>query len=103
MKPELKECSLIFSHQDQVMLLPKEAELLASDSFCPNQMYSVGENIFCLQGHPEFTRDFAKERLDTRFKLIGEEKYAAAVASLKQKTDSAEVGNWIRNFFSSKA
>lgn len=99
MKPELNECSLIFSHQDQVVSLPKGGDLLASDPFCPNQMYSVAEHIFCFQGHPEFTPEFAKDRLDSRVNLIGKPVYEEAVGSLKKKTNSEEVGTWMRNFF----
>ena len=99
MKPALSECSLIFSHQDQVVALPKGAELLGKDDFCPYPIYSIENHVFCFQGHPEFTPEFAKGRLDARVKLIGQETYDRAVESLNSKTKANDVGQWMRNFF----
>lgn len=101
MKPELKETSLIFSHQDQVVELPSEAELLATDEFCPIQMYSIGNHILSMQGHPEFTPDFAKGRLDERVARIGSATYKAAIPTLNHKTHAKEVGSWIAQFIDS--
>lgn len=98
MQPRLDEVSLLFSHQDQVVELPPRAEHLASDEFCKYQMFSIGEHIFCLQGHPEFTPEFAKGRLDTRVESVGREKYERAVQSMGRKTHSEELGSWIRAF-----
>ena len=100
MKPELKQCSLLFSHQDQVVKLPEGAVLLAEDEFCPNQMYTIGEHILCMQGHPEFTPQFVRGRLDARKHIVGQETYDRAVESLSQKTNVAEVIEWIRRFVS---
>ncbi len=102
MQPKLTECSLIFSHQDQVVLLPRGAELLARDNFCPHQMYSIGRHILCMQGHPEFTPNFAKGRLDARVELIGKSVYDKAVESLTQQTNADQVGAWIRHFLAAK-
>jgi GMP synthase-like glutamine amidotransferase len=98
MTPELKQVSLLFSHQDQVVELPTGAELLGTEEFCPNQMYSIGNHIFCLQGHPEFTPAFSRARLDSRIALIGKEVYDKAIQSLTQKTNAEEVGQWLKNF-----
>jgi len=63
--PEAKSKSyeIVESHQDQVLELPPEAKLLASSEKCPNEMYQVPANnphIFCIQGHPEFTIEYAE-------------------------------------------
>ncbi|MCB0392716.1 MAG: hypothetical protein KDD58_15610 [Bdellovibrionales bacterium] len=100
MTPQLTQCSLLFSHQDQVINLPHNAELLATDEFCPNQMYSIDRHIFCMQGHPEFTADYAKERLDTRVEKVGSDRYKLACSSLGQTTQSKEIWTWIKNFSS---
>lgn len=100
MKPALsKDCSMIFSHQDQVIKLPLNAEHLATDPFCKFQMYSIDNHIFSMQGHPEFTREYAKQRYDTRVDKIGEGKYQEAIHSLAEKTHELVVGDWIKNFF----
>lgn len=100
MTPELERCNLLFSHQDQVEVLPSGATLLASDGFCLHQMYAIGEHIFSMQGHPEFTEEFLLARLEERKARIGEAECRAALASLGQPTDAAVVGAWIRQFFS---
>lgn len=102
MKPPLNgKCSLLFSHQDHVTKLPENALQLGTDSFCHNQMYSIEDHIFSMQGHPEFTREYAKARYDTRKDLIGPLEYNKAIESLKKETDDLSVGEWIRNFLNS--
>lgn len=98
MQPDLNQVALLFSHQDQVMKLPPHAELLAEDDFCPHQMFSIGDHILSLQGHPEFTPQFAKGRLDSRIDRVGKEKYNRAVESLTNKTNTNEIGEWLRRF-----
>ena len=98
MQPKLGEVSLLFSHQDQVTTLPPGARLLGTDDFCPHQMYRIGKHIFCLQGHPEYTPDFMKGRLDSRIDRIGKSVYDVAVQSLAQKTNAPEIGEWMRRF-----
>jgi len=99
MTPALEEkCSLLFSHQDQVQTLPEGAISLGGDDFCEFQMYSIDEHVFSIQGHPEFTRDYAKERYDTRIERLGEDCHKEAITSLKKETDELTVGKWITNF-----
>ncbi|MES3037526.1 MAG: GMP synthase, partial [Bdellovibrionota bacterium] len=66
MKPALEQVSLLFSHQDQVVKIPKHAKLLAEDKFCEFQMFQIGDHILTMQGHPEYSTEFAKERLISR-------------------------------------
>ncbi|KAI5070925.1 hypothetical protein GOP47_0013176 [Adiantum capillus-veneris] len=46
-------------HQDQVLELPPNGELLASTEKTSIWMYAVEDHILCIQGHPEFTEDIA--------------------------------------------
>lgn len=98
MMPPLKDVSLLFSHQDQVTKLPEGARILAEDDFCSIQMYSLGSHIFCLQGHPEFTPEFARARLDSRIERIGKAVCDQAIKTLKTPTQADTVGVWIKNF-----
>ena len=50
----------------QVLDLPPDSKVLASYDGCPTAMYSVGSNILCLQGHPEFDATLLKEILRDR-------------------------------------
>ncbi len=100
MPEEKKDCALLFSHQDQVEVLPQDALLLASNGFCINQMYAIGDHIFSMQGHPEFTKAYMHERLEERKEIIGDATYNTALKSLNKPTDSQLLGLWIQHFFS---
>eukprot|EP01084_Bolivina_argentea_P072497 131636_1 len=41
-------------HHDQVTKLPSNATVLASSWNVPFEMYNIGDNVLCVQGHPEF-------------------------------------------------
>ena len=94
-----QDCALLFSHQDQVEKLPQEAELLASDAFCPHQIYMIGDHILSIQRHPEFTSSYMLDRLEARKAIIGDEAYQAACASLTEPTNAVLIGTWIHAFF----
>ena len=53
--PADDDIRLIHIHQDQVETLPPGAQLIGSNEFCPNAMFVIGDNVLCVQGHPEFT------------------------------------------------
>lgn len=98
MQPYLKAFSLLYSHQDQVTLLPPDAEALAGDDFCPNALFSIGRAALGIQGHPEFSAAYEKSIMDSRVERIGKARYEEAVASLQKHTDEKTVGRWIVNF-----
>ena len=58
MTNEKKQFALLVSHQDQVTRLPAQAELIASNTFCPNASFQIANHILCFQGHPEFSADY---------------------------------------------
>lgn len=41
-------------HQDQVALLPSNAEVFLSSEFCPVAGYTYGDSVMTIQAHPEF-------------------------------------------------
>lgn len=98
MQPEREKLSLLFSHQDQVAVLPPQAVVLASDSFCPYQIIQIGNHILTFQGHPEFSVPFAKGRLTSRKDKIAVQAYDAAMASFNEPRGSEVVVEWIRKF-----
>ncbi|XP_010525777.1 PREDICTED: gamma-glutamyl peptidase 5 [Tarenaya hassleriana] len=56
--------AIIKCHQDQVLELPETATVLASSDFCNIEMFSVGDHILCIQGHPEYNKDILFEIID---------------------------------------
>ena len=83
--------NLIFFHQDQVVKLPKEAELLASNSFCNIPTFSIGDSVLTLQAHPEFNHDFSLKLLKARKSNIELLTYLEAVTELKTLDHDGEL------------
>ncbi|MGA1676766.1 MAG: glutamine amidotransferase-related protein [Pseudomonadales bacterium] len=103
MTPSVSSFSLPASHRDQVQRLPHGAVRFASTERCPNAGFVVGDQIFALQCHPEFTRAYAEDLLKVREPVLGSERVAAARASLAMPSDAPLVARWILNFVAGKA
>jgi len=91
-------CSLLFYHQDHVILEPKNATIIARNEFCEIQMYCIGSQVLGIQAHPEMLSGHnhriimdAREKLDD---LIIQD----AVESLRIRDQGMMVGHWIANF-----
>ncbi len=93
------QCALYFVHQDQVIDLPPEAELLGGNAFCPNALYTINNRVLGIQGHPEFTHDLMEKILAAHDKQTDPEVHATAVASLNNgMPDNQRMATWIVNF-----
>ena len=77
------QIALLASHQDQVFELPPGATLVASSDFCPVAAFTVGQEVFCIQPHPEFDEAFSAHLLDKREDTRGEEHYQLSRNSLQ--------------------
>ncbi|MFQ5438169.1 MAG: type 1 glutamine amidotransferase, partial [Paracoccaceae bacterium] len=53
-------------HQDQVVGLPADANVLASSSGCKNAFLVYGQRAFSIQPHPEFSPEFLEGLIDGR-------------------------------------
>jgi GMP synthase (glutamine-hydrolysing) len=92
------DLQLLASHQDQVVALPPQGRVLAGSGFCPIYMMQVGDSCLGIQGHPEFTRSYLADLLESRRDLIPPERLLAARHSLRQPVDDRVVAHWILNF-----
>ena len=91
---------LIHSHQDQVTNLPAEAKLIATSSKVPVAMFSIGDHIMSMQGHPEFTPEYAYDVTTKRKEQLDQEVYDKASLSLKNDiANNVEVAKWWVKFF----
>jgi GMP synthase-like glutamine amidotransferase len=88
------------NHKDQVLQLPTGGKLLASTESCPISAMGVDDHILTFQGHPEFSKGYARALLDMRREIFGEDQYHEAINSLENETDSSEVASWILDFIS---
>ncbi len=95
---EDKKMSLLVSHRDQVLELPENAVLLASNAHCPVAGYAVGEEVFCVQGHPEFVSEYSAFLMGKRRKMLGEDLYGAGVKSLENAHDGLQIARMMKSF-----
>lgn len=98
MHPPRPHFKLLASHQDQVVTLPPEAQLLASSEFCPNNMMQVGETMLSLQSHPEFIKAYAKEVMQSRKNILEENVLAQGLRSLELEHEHTLIAHWLVNF-----
>jgi hypothetical protein len=78
--------------------LPEGAERIAGSEFCPIAMFRVGDHVFAMQAHPEFTRQYSRELMEVRRGLIGDARVDPGVESLASEVDSSEVARWMADF-----
>jgi GMP synthase-like glutamine amidotransferase len=85
-------------HKDQVTRLPENATVIASSEFCPYAAYSVGDQVLCFQGHPEFVHDFSRAVIELRKSLFSETLYQRSVDSLRHEQQGVTVAEWMMRF-----
>ncbi|EEF33975.1 gamma-glutamyl peptidase 5 [Ricinus communis] len=56
--------SIIKCHQDEVWEVPLEAEVIAFSDKTGVEMFSIGDHILGIQGHPEYTKDILYSLID---------------------------------------
>lgn len=85
------------SHQDQVVLQPPGAHVLASSVFTPyaGLVWSDVPAV-SFQFHPEFAPEYAQALIAERYDRTPDPD--AAIASLEAPNDNQRVGGWIRRF-----
>lgn len=94
---------IIHSHQDQVLELPPGATLVGSNAVCPNALFQLDDHIMAVQGHPEFSLDYARNLFAGRRDLFGGERHDTAVASLRGGHDAGLFAAWMVTFLRSPA
>lgn len=93
-----RDITLLASHQDQVLALPAGAKLLARNAHCPVAAYAVGEQVLCVQPHPEFDADYSAYLLETRRERYGPELYERSIAALRPEHDGLAYGRYVLSF-----
>lgn len=88
----------LVSHADQVNVLPNDATVLASSNFCPFYAIQIHDNVLGIQGHPEFSKGYARDLMLKRKGTIPAERIESALRSLDESVDDATLAAWIINF-----
>lgn len=98
MQPPADEVSLVMSHQDQVEELPPGSRLLASSDHCPVWMFTVEDHMVGIQGHPEFTPEYARASLPLRRRRVGDAAVDVALRTLDRPADGRLIADWMVRF-----
>ncbi len=99
MKDKPEQCTLYFAHQDQVVQLPPDAELLGGNAFCPITLYEIDSRVLGIQGHPELTASMMAGLSAWYEGKMEQEMYESAVYSLQNgNPDNQFVAYWIVDF-----
>lgn len=98
MDEKREDINIIVSHQDQVVSLPQQAEVIAESDFCPFFMVQWNEHFLSIQGHPEWHRDYAEALMNERRTIIPPPIIEAGLLSLIKIPDNELVVRSIINF-----
>ncbi|XP_022852719.1 gamma-glutamyl peptidase 5-like isoform X1 [Olea europaea var. sylvestris] len=88
--------SIIECHQDEVYEVPVGAQVLAYSDKTEVEMFTFGDNILGIQGHPEYTKDILDNLIDRLVWNNSIEKGFAEEAKLKLKKAEADRKYWER-------
>ncbi len=89
MQPSKSLLNLLISHQDQVVELPEQAQVLAQNSHCSYYMLQIENTILTIQGHPEYSKDYLQALIKKRREKYTSEVYTEAIRSLEKEVDNA--------------
>lgn len=92
------QLQLLASHQDQVLALPEGAHLLASNAHCPVAAYAVGEQVLCIQPHPEFEPEYSAFLLDKRRETLDPVRYQQTREALPGAHDGPRMARLMLRF-----
>ncbi|NND32032.1 MAG: amidotransferase [Saprospiraceae bacterium] len=98
MTPHRENVNLIMSCQDQVILLPIDSQIIAQSADCPAGIFTIGEKMLGIQGHPEFPKEYSRMLIKERREKIGADKSVKAIDSLKLDLDVDIISQWIMHF-----
>lgn len=86
-------------HNEQVLLAPPEARVVGGDRFCPLGSLAVGEHIWTVQYHPEFSPAFMADLLDALDGELPDAVIQTGRQQIQQPADGAALMRWIARFF----
>ena len=98
MSQAVDELNLVVSHQEQVITLPENATLVAGSDFCPHSIFSVGQSMLGIQGHPEFTTEYSRALMEARREIIPADRVSEGMDSLAKPVHGGLTFEWIVKF-----
>ena len=102
MKKKITTTDLFHFNKERVTKLPKDALSFASSEDYPYYAYTIGDNILCLQGHPEQPKSSMYKFLEVTKPILNEKDIRKANTCIDiGKSDSGIWSKWIMDFFKS--
>lgn len=99
MFPRAKSIAIPVSHQDQVLVIPPDARVIAASDFTPHAGLAFGDDTISFQCHPEFQPEYAAALIESRRGSRFPDALAdKALATLRHANDRAVLTAWIRAF-----
>jgi len=93
------EVRLNAMHRDVVTKLPPGGRVIATGTTSEIPAYLVGDNVVCVQDHPEFNADYVRALIDKRLDRIDPDTVASARDHLDSDiTHGSLVGRWLVDF-----
>jgi GMP synthase-like glutamine amidotransferase len=87
------------SHQDQVVELPPNAQIVAGSDFTPMGVIAyTDQSAISIQLHPEFAPDYAKALIGARRERYEAAAADAALASYDAPDDRPTIADWFARF-----
>lgn len=88
-------------HQDQVMQVPKDAEVIASSDFCKYAGLVYGDRVYTIQPHPEFSNPVISEYITLRRnpEVYDDDMMLQALEYAQIDNDSDKLADEIATFF----
>ncbi|MGI2110349.1 type 1 glutamine amidotransferase [Shewanella frigidimarina] len=93
-----QKLSLFSMHQDQVIKLAKDFAVIAGNDFCLNYITRYREQVFTVQGHPEFSAQFFLAFLQEIKEKFSDLAINTAITSSTNTVDSKEFNLLIGQF-----
>ncbi|KAF3951125.1 hypothetical protein ACB098_01G335000 [Castanea mollissima] len=88
--------SIIECHQDEVFEVPLGAEVIGFSEKTGVEMFAIGDHIFGIQGHPEYTSDILLNLVDRLLSMDAMEKGFADEVRLGMQTAEPDRMCWER-------
>lgn len=91
-------------HQDQVVALPPDAEVVGHSDFCKYAALRYDDRIWTIQPHPEFDNDFVKGLIEHRGKgVVPDDQLEKAAAALGTDLSTRLLADYMGAFLRRKA
>ncbi len=98
MSEKKNELNLLVSHQDQIITLPEDAQVIAESDFCPFFIVQWSDHFLSTQGHPEWSRAYSEALMEERRGHVPPETIESAVSTLHIEPDNDLFMRWVMYF-----